>query len=652
MSEIKLKNLTLKNFKGIKELSLAFDQKTNIYGDNGTGKTSIFDAVTWLLFDKDSQDRTTFEIKTLDESGSVIHGLEHSVVGTIEVDGREITLTKILKEKWTKKRGEATKQLTGHETLYYLDEVPVKQAEYKSKISNIIDENLFKLISNPLYFSNNLKWQDRRKVILNIIGDVSTERIISYNKSLKALENLLSDKDIETLKKSISARKKKLNDDIKSIPYRVDECNNSITDIDFNALEFRKRGIIPAIKSLENQLMDSSKVNEESLNEKENLYSMKSKLKDIVYKANMEAYKPKQELEYKSSQIHSTIFKLNSQVKELHDKKAFYENQILQFKKQADELRTTWFTVNKEMFEFDESTAICPTCKRLFEEHDIESKKQELEGNFNQHKSKRLESIRTQGVGIKSKIEKIENDINSINLEIDTLYNELNTKAIEKQDIEEKINSYTPTDTLLENQEYQVLKSKITTLEEKLNQPTEVDNQVQDIKERKLTLEKDLEQINRELGMKEQNERLKVRIKELMDEEQRLSQQIAELEGQEFLCDKYIKSKVELLESSINSKFRFVKFKLFNTLVNGAIDECCEALIDGVPFSNANTASQTNAGLDIINALSQYYNIEAPIFIDNRESVNKIIDCNSQIINLIVSEDKTLKLLKNESEVA
>ena len=144
----------------------------------------------------------------------------------------------------------------------------------------------------------------------------------------------------------------------------------------------------------------------------------------------------------------------------------------------------------------------------------------------------------------------------------------------------------------------------------------------------------------------EQNIKTKVRIDELLCEEKRLAEQIAQLEGQEYLCEEYIKTKVKLLEAQINSKFKFVKFKMFNTLGNGAVEECCEALINGVPFSNSNTSSQLNAGLDIINTLSEYYKISTPIFIDNRESVNEIIECNSQIINLIVSKDTKL-VIKN-----
>lgn len=652
MSIIKLKKLTLKNFKGIKDLSLEFDKTTNIYGDNGTGKTSVFDAFTWLLFDKDSQDRTTFEIKTLDAKGEAIHGLEHQVNGTLEVDGKQLTLTKIFKEKWTKKKGEAERQLTGHETLYYINEVPAKQSEYKAKINSIIDESLFKLISNPAYFSINLKWQDRRKTILDIIGDITEDRVITYNPELKALVPILNDTDIDTLKKSIAARKRKLNEDIKSIPFRIDECNNSIVDINFDLLQSRKPIIVSSIKSLEEQLIDKSKINDEYLKVKNRAYELRDKLRSIEYEAKSAAQLPIKKLYEELSTCEREISKNENMVSRLTNNIKTMSTDISSIDKQLEELRDKWGVINQETLTIPEDEFICPTCRRPFEAADIEAKKQEFQENFNQSKAKKLADINSTGKAKKSKMEDIKMELDKSNQDLEIYNSKLAELYHTKADLQEKINNFTPEVNLEANEEYQRIKSQVTELEAKLAEPTDSNSLVEDIRARKSNLERDLEKINHDLGLKEQNEKLKARIEELTEQEKKLAQQIAELEGQDFLCDKFIKTKVELLESSINSKFKYVSFKLFNTLVNGAVEECCEALINGVPFSNANKASQINAGLDIINALCDHYEVEAPIFIDNRESINEILNCNSQIINLVVSQDKKLKISNIESEVA
>ena len=136
--EIKIFSLKLKNFKGIKDLKIDFNcQNTNIYGANATGKTTIFDAFKWLFFDKDSNDRKDFNIKTLDSNNKPIHFLEHEVEAILVIDGVDMTFKKVFQEKWVKKRGQSEQEFSGHETNYWIDEVPVKKKDYEEKINNL-----------------------------------------------------------------------------------------------------------------------------------------------------------------------------------------------------------------------------------------------------------------------------------------------------------------------------------------------------------------------------------------------------------------------------------------------------------------------------------------------------------------------------------
>lgn len=174
---MKLNRLTLRNFKGCRDLTLDFQGRdTSIYGANGTGKTSIADAFSWLLFGKDSKDQANFDIKTLDENNNPLPGLDHEVEAEMDMGDRTITLKKSYKEVWTKKRGEAAKTFTGHTTDHFLNGVPVQKKEYDAAIADIAPESLFKLLTNPRYFNDQLHWQDRRKMLLDVCGDVSDTR--------------------------------------------------------------------------------------------------------------------------------------------------------------------------------------------------------------------------------------------------------------------------------------------------------------------------------------------------------------------------------------------------------------------------------------------------------------------------------------------
>lgn len=653
--KIVLKKLELKNFKGIKELTIDFGNVTSISGRNATGKTTVVDAFTWLLFGKDSKDRTTFNIKTLDANGEELHGLEHSVTGELEVDGQAITIQRLYKEKWTKQRGQAQAELKGHTTEYFINEVPTSMKDYQARVNQIFEENKFKLVTSPLYFTN-LKWQDQRKMLLEIIGDIDEETVINYNPSLEPLRNLLTE-GIDNLVKVVKAKISKLKDNVKSIPFRIDECNNSIIDEDFQALEFRKRGIESGIKSLDESIEDKSKVNDRKLELSNKIFELKQQFQAKYNKAKSDMELPKmqlkndmRELEYKlqdQERDYRTAVRTEEQLeREIVEGK----NSISKLKFENEGLREEFSKVKGETLEIDESQFVCPMCKREFETNDIEAKKAELLSNFNTDKEKRMKNIQARGKTNNATIAKIEANISTLNNKLIETSEYINSIKLKIEETKEQINNLS---VQLSNSDctkeikfegMEELKAEIKKLEDEMRSISIGDSNME-LKVRKANLVKELEEVNRLLAGRENNNKLILRIKELQAEERSLAAKIAELEGQQFLCEEFIRTKVELLEESINNKFAgSISFKLFNKQINGGLNECCEATVNGVPFSNANTASQINAGLSIVNTLSKHFNVQAPIFIDNAESVNKIGETDSQLIKLIVSLDNTLKV--------
>lgn len=644
MKNIELKRLELRNFKGIKSLDIDFKAITNIRGDNATGKTTIFDAFTWLLFGKDSKDRSTFEIKTLDANNEPLHGLEHSVSGILRVDGKEWKLAKVYKEKWTKRRGDTTKDLTGHETSFEINEVPVSQSEYKNKINDFLNEDLFKLITNPLFFSTNTEWKKRREILLQILGDISDEQVIAYKTDLVPLRDHLEDKTIDELLAQTKATKRKLNDEIKAIPTRMDESSRNIKELDFESLKGMKKVQSRRLDQVQESLNNGSSIDERKLKIKSEIYDLKNKLRDFEYNYTSGSGTEKREIEKAISRSRAEKDKIE---RDLEDNQRQLDR-LLPSKdvreKDLVKLREKYIAKNKEKLDIPSHILSCPTCKRAFDDGDIESKKEELQANFNQEKAKHLTDIQIDAKGTQQKIDEINKS--TVGLGFENIELEKSLKGIVEEIVELNSNlSELVIIPFTEVPEYIAMEGQLNKLETEYR-ADDGEQARKELKDRELELKSEISVLDAQLAQEAHNKELRARVRELEKELQETSQRYADAEGIEYLCEQFIKTKVELLESSINGKFSTVSFKLFSTQVNGGITETCEALIDGVPFGNANSAAQTNGGIDIINTLCEFYQVTGPIFLDNRESVTRIIPTKSQIINLFVDENE--KILKVE----
>ena len=598
--QIKIKTLKLENFKGIKNLTIDFKDATNIYGDNAVGKTTIFDAYSWLLWDKDSLNRKDFAIKPYDKNGNEVHNLESVVEGDFSFDDTELNLKKIYKEVWTKKRGSTQAEFTGHTTDYYINSVPVKKKEYNERIESVLSEDNFNLLSNPLYFNQFLVKTERREILLSLIEDVKPEDIIAKNKDLEELD--LETYTVDELKKIAKDSARKINKDIESIPARIDELDKSkIHDIDFDALEFRKRSTLPAIKEIDEKLADASKMAEGMTEITEKITALQKEKSELTEK-------------YQNKCFEINLKNKNVSLEKEQDKLALEEakKNIERLKDLVERSREEWQEVHKEQYQGDFK---CPTCGQDLLPDQIEK----TMANFNKKKSEKLANIEEKAKDLKIKIEECEKLIAIYEVK-EYKEEDLPVEPIRLQEIDQEINE---------------AKAKLSdfSLDDK-----------KDLLEKKDSLNTDLEEINKKLSLQGQNEKIDERIKELESREKELAKAYEEQQRIIYLCEEYTKAYVDLVSDKINDSFDLVKFKLFENQINGGITETCEATFEGVPYSDLNNAAKINAGLDVINSLSDKLDLKVPIFIDNAESVNELIKTDTQLVRLVVSKDKELKV--------
>lgn len=649
MHKIILKSLSLSNFKGVRQAEINFaEQGTVISGENGTGKTTVFDAFLWLLFGKDSTGRSdsNFSIKTYDAEGCVIPKLEHSVCGVLDVDGQAIKLLRIYSENWVKPRGKTEEYLKDHKTEFYINDVKLgAKAEYDAEINAIIPEDVFKMITNIHYFPS-LKPEEQRATLLDM-ATVTDEEIAAIKPEYVELLAQLSGRTLAQYAKEVAAKKKACKDALAVIPSQIETANKLKPEAEnWDALNEELAEKKRKLSDIDEQIADRSKVNEQKFERKlklqkqigEKRLALNSAENAIRMSANAgrnKATMDLQNLEFKLSGTAKSIEMKESSAKRLND-------EIGKLDAEMSALRGEYRTVFAEQLTYPEGAFECPTCHRPLEVEDIEEKQRNMQASFNQNKADRLKAIQEKGTRKKaakedvqkqidlclSECQNLRNDAAAIQSQIDTL----RSSMPKVPDVEAMITA---------DQNCIDLKNEIAELENQLKiEAKSVD--LSDLKEGKTVLNDAIAEITTRLGKKAQIERINKEIAELEDRQKANSQTLADLEKWEFAAMSFQKDKDARLLERINGLFKVVSFSFVSKQLNGGEKLTCVCTVNGTPYPDVNAAGKVNAGLDIINAICKTKGISAPIFVDNRESVNEIIPTISQVINLCVSKDKCL----------
>ena len=654
---MKLLTLKLENFQGIKSAEFKFNGKsTSIYGDNATGKTTVFNAMTWLLFDKSSTGSKNFTPQTKGPKGD-LHFLDHSAEGIFSLeDSRIITLKKVYHENYKKKRGSTNQEFSGHSVDFYVDGVPVKEKEYIEVILELCENSeRMKMLTMPDYFPEEMAWDERRKILLEICGDVDYKDVIMSDKELLKLNDYLlipGTKDqhytVDEFKKIASAKKTDISKQLEEIPDRIDEAQKAIPDftvINLSATESKDK-----IKSLE-------KSKEEFETEKARIISgdnIAVAIRKQIAEANAEIAEARADYATKNSKLnegtYSAINDIKKQRMSANNSCEDLENEIANATRMANRLTKIRADLLEEYDRiqaetWDPTEEVCPTCKQSLPEDSIQT----LRDGFNQNKSNRLEQINSRG-----KSEASKNMIDAIYIKIKDM------EIKEKQEIQvvegfdqqlaalqKDIQSPKPFE---DTEEYRLITARIEIYhKEENNQEGKIEALTAELNGKvdaiRISIQEQ-EDIKNKMNLAKSQEK---RINELSDREKELSGQYEFIEKGIYLCELFVKTKVSLLNERINSKFKCVRFRLFIEQLNGGIKEDCEVMIPSeggrmVPFVFANNGGRINAGLEIIATLSRHWNLSIPVFVDNAESITDLLAIDNQLIRLVVSaKDKTLR---------
>lgn len=631
---MKILSMSLENFQGIKSFSFAPNgDSVSIFGDNGTGKTTVYNAFCYLMYGKPSTAEKNFTPQTMGT-----HNLNHTAEMVVLTDnGYKISLRKDFHEIYKSKRGGADKVFAGCTTDHYIDGVPVREKDYLSKVAELVkSDEAAKVLTRYNYFLEDMPIKERRMLLLQVCGDISTEDIIASDPKFRQLPEVLGHHSIDDYLKIAAAERKKINDELKDIPSRIDEASRmpGTAGLDENGLLSKRAELEVTIDSVRSQIAglsatisadvdkqiaeiqaECSKAESEHL--KKNL-----EMNKVANVALMKARHEAEGVKHKIGSLEFEITQLNLRVKSMESDR--------------ERLLNEWKEINSQEWSGD---TICPTCGQPLPTEKVD----EAIANFNVEKSRKREDITRRGTNVsEAKI------------------------AEKRQEIEGKSQEILQLRIILDEKESEVSKAESNIKQEMPFDRSEYDSKLADLYAKKADITSGEASAAAELGakissaqeeMKEIDSKLaqirlahtqKARIEELTGRQDELKVQAETVEYNIKLCEDFNRKKAELLDDKINSRFRTLKFRLFKELNNGGIEDDCEAMIpcDGVlvPFKSANTASRMNAGLEVIDTLSAHYGLSLPIFIDGCESCCHPLDTNAQQIRLYVSEvDKTLR---------
>ena len=583
---MKLLRETLTNFKGIRDYTFSPQGgSVSVSGDNGSGKTSLLDGFLWVLLDRDSAGHRDFELKTLDASGAAIPMLEHSVEIEIEHEGRQRQLKKTLSENWVKARGSATAEFSGHRTAYEIDHVPLQKKEYDAAISEMCDETLLRSLTDPQYFAAKLPWQQRRRILLELCGEISDTDLIAGDARLAELTGLLAGRSIEDFRRQLAARKALVNNELRALPVRVDEV---------------ARAMPAEADEAENELENGAEV-EAAAGRTTASEGAAAALERLQQEAAARAAERRQLLQ-KQQQAETALASANRRRSELAD-------DVARLAAQLAEKRAEWNRQHSRSFVWD-NPAVCPSCGQAIPPELAAASRQKAEARFAAEQARHLERLTGEGQALLAKQQEQQQELQTI------------TAFLPQQEA-----------ALAE------IKAEIERMPEQTAEPAELAaaRQAAARQARREAVAEQRKQAESRIA------ELRRREQSLAEEYAELERQ--QFLGEEFLRVKVARLEERINACFRLARFRLFEQQVNGALC----EVCEVLGPDRVPFnSGLNHAAQINTGLDIINTLSAHYGVTAPVFIDNAEAVTTLTATSAQLIRLLVSEGEPVLAMRQE----
>lgn len=689
--DIRIKTMTIENFKGIRKLTVKFNgSNILVEGENGTGKSTIFDAFTWLMFGKDhnGNDQTHFDIKTIDADTLLpIERVDHSVEAELLVDGVTKTLKRIWRENWVKPKGQTEQVMKGHSSIFMVDGVDVgTKKSYDDIISQWADESVFRLLTDPLFFIGEATpWKARRDILLSLVaGKVDKTGL---HEEFKDLLKEMNGDNMDTFRKRMGAMKRENKKLLEEIEAKIAAWEESMPeDVDVAAVkaqmealkdekEKEMEGPRAELADIDKRILDINERNREINAKVSEIYKKigelqiaQGELLEKGMKGTMDAKAMRddavrvarskvQEYQGEVKSIEREIERLTDNIHHLRSERAEFQASLKDLGKKYEEEKVKAFTY--------EATTKCHACGQDLPADTIEEAYRNARQAFLAEQKEAMNKIIDKAQKIKSDIAAVDGQIDADEKKIETKQTmqsdvmasieEWNKKYMEAQGI--PVDDYAAAkEKLMRGEEYASMTEAIEKLrQEALQVGRKDDTDVNSFKVAKDSIYNAIKRIEQEYRDRENELVAKISIKDMRTTTEKLIEDgkvqakkyldaIAWAETMEYNALSFIRADVSAQETALNSLFHVARWKMFDYTLEGGIVEMCEVTTKaGASLTSMNDAAKIQCGMDVIRVLSEHNRTWAPIFVDNAESITqKVFDTPAQVIRLKVKEGSTL----------
>lgn len=650
--EIKFKKVKIRNFRGLVSFDANLEGRSvRISGANGLGKSSVADAITWVLFGKDSRRRTAFPIDPVDDAGRIIHNLDVSVELEMLIDGQPTTLRRRRQEKWVQKRGMTTEQLDGHQTTCYIDGRPLPSSDFSSHVDTIVKEELFRALTTPDYFPS-LPMDQQYRLLVKIVGTRTLAEIAAKDEEALKVVDELGQRSLDQYRQGLSYDLQRTRKEQELIPVRLSEVQDFIEQVkakgaDGKTAQRHAKGIEEKLRQVTQEIdsmagvvrAENARYNDQRAYIQQ-LRQQRAAIEDRIEKQNREARTLHQSLVCKAKEELEALEERHTAAQTML---GLHERRLKDLEQQLVDFRSRWEEVERQQFSWNAEEAVCPTCGQPLPQDQADQKRVDAEMRFNERKMRQQDALDEEGKKLAASKQRLQ-DLSAAARE------EMATAERLMPETRERL-SKAEAEPIAQADyhdaaDWQRLSSEIDQRMKELEQTTQAQEppQLAALRTEEEGYRKELRLLEQTIDRSKQIDEYVRREKELQAQRTALSSEVARMQTRLEAAERLQLMEANDLQKRVNELFPSVRFRLSRELLNGREVGHCEISVGGVPYSGLSTSERINAGLELINTLARHYNIVAPIVIDNAEAVNKVAPTLGQQILLEVSPAKKLNV--------